>query len=172
VVYTPRTGYAGHDRFTYRATDSGGASKPVTAAITVQGTLAFALLGFDFNALGSYSQVTSMTASGVPVGTRIAASCRGDGCRLTAKPVTVTNTTACPRKEKRCRHKSRPHTKIADLTPGLRNTHFPVGSTLTVTMTKRGFIGKAYVFTMHPNRQPTWKASCLAPGSSVPGKGC
>jgi hypothetical protein len=172
VVYTPRTGYAGHDRFTYRATDSGGASKPVTAAITVQGTLAFALLGFDFNALGSYSQVTSMTASGVPVGTRIAASCRGDGCRLTAKPVTVTNTTACPRKEKRCRHKSRPHTKIADLTPGLRNTHFPVGSTLTVTMTKRGFIGKAYVFTLHPNRQPTWKASCLAPGSSVPGKGC
>jgi hypothetical protein len=39
-------------------------------------------------------------------------------------------------------------------------------------VSQRGFIGKAYVFTMRSNRQPTWKASCLAPGSSVPGKGC
>ena len=172
VVYTPRAGYAGHDRFTYRATDSGGASKPATAAITIQGSLAFALLGWNFNPLGSYSRVTSMTASGVPVGTKIAASCRGHGCRVSAPPITVTNTTTCPKKQPRCRHKSRPHTRSVDLTPELRNTHLPVGSNLTVTLTKRGFIGKAYVFTMRPDRQPAWKASCLAPGSSVPGKGC
>ena len=77
-----------------------------------------------------------------------------------------------PEKQPLCRHKSRPHTRSVDLTPELRNTHLPVGSNLTVTLTKRGFIGKAYVFTMRPDRQPAWKASCLAPGSSVPGKGC
>lgn len=175
LVYTPRAGYSGRDRFTYRATDSGGASKAATAAITIprpQGSLAFALLGWNFNALSGYSQVMSMTASGLPVGTKIVASCRGHGCRVNVPPVTVTNTTTCPRKQPRCRHKSRPHTHSVDLTPGLRSIHFPVGSLLTVTMTKRGFIGKAYIFTMQSNRQPAWKASCLAPSSSVPGKGC
>jgi hypothetical protein len=172
VVYTPHPGYAGRDQFTYRATDSGGASKPATAAITVRGSLAFALLGWNFDPLASYSEVTSMTASGVPVGTKIAASCQGHGCRVNAPPVTVTNTTTCPKNQPRCRHKSRPHTRSADLTPELRGTHLPVGSRLTVALTKRGFIGKAYVFTIRPNRQPTWKASCLAPGSLLPGKGC
>jgi hypothetical protein len=175
VRYTPRAGFHGGDRFSYTATDPGGTSKRATAAITVPkpgGTLAFALLGWNFNPLSNYSQVESMTASGVPVGTRIAASCAGHGCRLRIAPVDVTNATTCPSKQHRCKRKARPNTHSVDLTPKLRGVHFPVGSNLTVTLTKRGFIGKAYVFTMRANRLPAWKASCLAPGSLVPGKGC
>lgn len=175
VRYTPRAGYHGQDHFTYTATDPGGRSRPATATITVPkpgGTLAFALLGWNFNGLSSYSQVTSMTASGLPVGAQIAASCRGHGCHLNMAPVHVTSSTTCPSKQNRCKKKSRPHTHSVDLTARLRGTNFPVGSTLTVTLTKRGFIGKAYIFTMRASRQPAWRATCLAPGSLAPGKGC
>lgn len=113
-----------------------------------------------------------MTASGVPVGARIAASCQGHGCRLKLAPIDVTNTTKCPSKQPKCKRKSRPNTRSVDLTPELRAIHFPVGSILTVTLTKRGFVGKAYIFNMRANRQPAWRATCLAPGSLVPGKGC
>jgi len=175
VLYTPRAGFNGHDHFSYTATDSGGTSKRATATITVPkpgGTLAFALLGWSFNPLSSSSQVGSLTATGVPVGTHIAASCAGHGCHLRFAPVEVTSTTTCHSKHHRCKRASRPDTRSIDLTPKLRSVHFPVGSNLTVTFTKRGFIGKAYVFTMRANRQPAWRAACLAPGSLVPGKGC
>lgn len=175
VRYTPRTGFHGADHFTYTATDSGGTSKRATATITVPkpgGTLAFALLGWTFNPFGSFSQVGSMTATGVPAGTRIGASCAGHGCHFKLAPIIVTSTTTCPSKQHRCKRKSRPNTHSVDLTPRLRGVHFPVGSNLIVTITKRGFIGKAYIFSMRASRQPAWRATCLAPGSLVPGKGC
>jgi hypothetical protein len=175
VRYTPRAGFNGRDHFSYTASDPGGTSRRATATITVPkpgGTLAFALLGWDFNPFSTYSQVSSLTGSGMPVGTRIAASCAGHGCHLSFAPVTVTSNTTCPSKQHRCKPKSRPNTRSVDLTPKLRSVHFPVGSNLTVTLTKRGFIGKAYIFTMRANRQPGWRAACLAPGSLVPGKGC
>jgi hypothetical protein len=174
VRFTPSVGFHGNDHFTYTASDSGGTSKRATATITVPkpgGTLAFVFLGWSFNPLGGFTQVTSMTASGVPVGTRIAASCAGHGCHLRLPPITVTSSTTC-RSKKRCKRTSRPNTRGADLTPKLRPVHFPVGSSLTVTFTKRGFIGKAYIFTMRPNRDPAKRATCLAPGSLVPGKNC
>jgi hypothetical protein len=87
-------------------------------------------------------------------------------------PITVTSTTTCPSK-KRCKRKSaRPNTHGADLTPKLRAVHFPVGSSLTVTFTQRGFIGKVYIFRIRANHQPGKRVTCLAPGSLVPGKGC
>jgi hypothetical protein len=175
VRYTPRAGYNGRDRFTYTATDPGGTSNRGTATIIVPrpaGTLAFALLSWSFNPSGNSAQVTSMTASGVPVGTKIIATCQGHGCRLKASPLTVTSATTCHSKQHRCKHKSGPNARSVDLTSALRSARFPVGSRLTVSFTKRGFIGKAYIFTMQSNRQPAWKATCLAPGSLVPGKGC
>jgi hypothetical protein len=132
----------------------------------------FALLGWNFDAFRGYSKVLSMTASAVPVGTEIIASCQGHGCRLKARPVTVTNNTQCKSKQHRCRRKSRPNAHSVDLTRMLSRTHFPVGSHLTVSLTKRGFIGKVYIFNMRAGKQPRWRATCLAPGSQVPGRGC
>ena len=175
VLYTARPGYHGTDRFIYRATDPGGPSRPASATITIpkpRGTLAFALLGWNFDASGTYSRVLSMTASSVPVGATIRASCHGHGCRLPGRPVTVTNSTHCKRKRHRCTTKTRPQTRGVDLTPLLSHTHFPVGSHLTISLTKRAFIGKVYLFTMRAGRQPAWRSACLAPGSTIPGRGC
>ena len=175
VRYTPHIGYHGRDRFTYTATNAGGRSRRATATITVpkpQGSLAFAFLAWNFSGLSTGTQVLTMTGTGLFPGTRIAASCHGHGCRLNMAPVVITSTTTCPRQQHRCKHKTRPHTRSVDLTPRLRGTRFPVGSRLVITLTKPGFIGKVYTFTMRANRQPASRATCLAPGSLVPGKGC
>ena len=87
------------------------------------------------------------------------------------RPVTVINSTRCKNKQHRCKTKSRPHSQRRSDTPAQPRS-LPVGSRLTVSLTKRGFIGKAYIFTMRAGKQPAWHATCLAPGSTIPGRGC
>ncbi len=43
---------------------------------------------------------------------------------------------------------------------------------VTVTMTERNVIGKAFVFTIRSARRPKAVIGCLAPGATVPGRGC
>jgi hypothetical protein len=43
---------------------------------------------------------------------------------------------------------------------------------LTVAMSQRNMIGKTWVFTTRRGRHPKLVISCLAPASSIPGRGC
>jgi hypothetical protein len=175
LVYVSRIGYSGLDRFTYNATDSSGASNTATATITVRkplGTLAFALLGWQFDPHAGYTRVISMDASNLPVGARILIGCVNRICSLRTRSVTVSARTHCKSRTKRCRSKQRPHTRAVDLSPLVRNLHLKVGSRLQVSFQKRSYVGKVYLFTVRASKQPSWVATCLAPGSSVPGRGC
>ena len=175
LVYVSRVGYHGSDHVTYAASDSGGRSNAATATITVPkplGTLAFALLGWNFNWSHSYSTVQSMVASDAPIGTKLEMACKGRRCRIRQRTVTITTNSRCKRKGKLCSRKHHPHTGSADLARVLRNVRFPVGTSLNVAFAKRGYIGKIYIFKFRAGKQPSWTATCLAPGSSVPGRGC
>lgn len=47
-----------------------------------------------------------------------------------------------------------------------------VARLLVVNMSQGNMIGKTWAFTMRSGRDPKVVISCLAPGSSVPGRGC
>jgi Big-like domain-containing protein/FG-GAP repeat protein len=175
VDYVSNLGFHGTDQFTYVATDSGGRSNAAHASITIPkpiGTLAFGLLGWTFQPSATFSTVQSMTASNLPIGTRILVSCKGHRCRMRAVSVTVTSPAHCKRGVRGCSSHPKRAPGGIDLSPRLRGRRLPAGSQLFVRFVKPGFVGKVYVFKIRPAQQPSWKATCLAPGSLVPGRGC
>jgi hypothetical protein len=174
LVYVSRLGYHGSDRFTYRATDASGASNTATSTIAVPtplGNLAYSLLGWKFTALRAYTKVLSMIGTDVPLGTKIMISCQGRGCPFTSRTVTA-SASGCKHQQARCRRNNGTQTRSVDLTPQLRRSRFVGGTGLTVSFIKTGFVGKVYIFQMRPAKSPTWSATCLAPGSLTPGRGC
>ena len=174
LVYVSRLGYHGTDHFSYRAIDSGGASNTATAMITVPkplGTLAFALLGWAFDPLRTYSKVSSMTGSDLPIGTNVIIACTRHGCRFKPRKTTVT-ALGCKRRRAHCRREHGVLTRPLDLTSHFRGLRLPAGADLTVDFVKTGFVGKVYIFHVRAGKQPTWGATCLAPGSLKPGRGC
>jgi Bacterial Ig domain/FG-GAP repeat len=173
LVYVSRLGYHGTDHFTYRASDAGGASRPAVATITVPkplGTLAFSLLGWFFNPAHAYSTISSMTGSDLPVGTKVSITCHGGRCRFKPHSATVRAGSQCKRKHPQCTAKT--GTRSIDLTPLVRHSRYPAGAGLTVSFTKPGYVGKVWIFHIRPGRLPMWRATCLAPGSLTPGRGC
>jgi len=45
------------------------------------------------------------------------------------------------------------------------------GAHLTVSVTKANTVGGVWLFTIRSGKGPSHRVSCLAPGSSKPGKG-
>jgi Bacterial Ig domain/FG-GAP repeat len=174
LVYLSRLGYHGTDHFRYRAIDSGGASNTATSTITVPkplGTLAFALLGWTFEPLRTYSKVTSMTGSDLPIGTNVIIACGRHRCRFKPRKTAV-KAVGCKQKQAHCRRKHGVLTRALDLTAHFHGLRLPLGGDLTVSFVKTGFVGKVYIFHVRSGKQPTWQATCLAPGSLKPGRGC
>jgi hypothetical protein len=175
LVYVSATGYHGSDQFSYDAVDAGGASNLATAAINVLkpiGTLAFATLVWTFHPFATYSEVVSMTGSDLPIGSRIILSCHGRGCKFRQRTVTVTRASRCRRTNKHCRPNQSELTRSVDLSAVFTGNRFPAGSVLTVRFVEAQFVGKAFVFRIRSNHQPSVAVTCLAPGSLVPGQGC
>ena len=83
---------------------------------------------------------------------------------------TVSAASSCTRRQSHCTPKR--GTRSIDLTLSGRHARFSVGSSLTVSFTKAGYIGMVWVFHIRSGRLPTWRAVCLAPGSVTPGRGC
>ena len=112
-----------------------------------------------------------MTASHLPIGTSVILACSRRGCRYAKHTVRVTAAAAC-RREHKCLRGPSGQLRTVDLMSALKGWRFPVGATLTVSLVKTGFIGKIYTFTIQADRPPTSSATCLAPGSRLPGVGC
>jgi hypothetical protein len=58
------------------------------------------------------------------------------------------------------------------LTSLFKGHHLSVGATISVRIVRSGWIGKVFVFTTRSGQTPRVQISCLAPGSTTPGKGC
>jgi hypothetical protein len=58
------------------------------------------------------------------------------------------------------------------LTQLFAGRHLGVGTLVSVSIAKPGWIGKSFVFTTRSAATPRIKVACLAPGSNRPGRGC
>lgn len=170
VTYTPRPGFSGADRFTYRAWDAGGPSNVATAAVTVLPPLTRvnSTMTWSFQQYHTYATVLSLSVHQLPAGARVDVSCHGKGC-----PRAYAITAAAQRKRCRGRHcqaKSEQPTHDIALTKPFRGRHLAYGARIVVEIVKAGWVGKIYIFKIRSGIQP--EIGCLAPGAIRPGQGC
>jgi hypothetical protein len=126
------------------------------------------MMQWTFRYAPSYTQVVALGVENPAVASTIATRCSGRGCPFKIHRITV-------RELKRCRS----HTTGTCRAPHSVNlewefhTHkLGVGAQVTVAITRSRDVGKYYRFVIRRRRAPEVKISCLAPGSSTPGKDC
>lgn len=174
VTYTTRVGFSGTDRFTYRATDVGGASATATATIILPalGRIS-STMTWDFAPRSASTTVLGMLVKSLPRGAKVRISC-SKGCPITAQTASLAKQRVCTGKGKKRKCKLvAPKSGNLDLTRFVHNKRVKVGSQIIVAMIQPGSIGKEYVFRMVKSNQPSVKIQALAPGSTTaPCPGC
>jgi hypothetical protein len=129
-----------------------------------------ATMQWTFSSTLTYTTIRLLVVHQAPIGATITATCRGRGCPYTKRVNNVRRTTACkPTPAHRC---PTPRTAIVNLQPGFQNRNLRVATQVIVRITRPGWIGKYYLFTIRAGRAPSVRIDCLAPGGSRPGRGC
>lgn len=169
VQYTPSKGFVGTDTFSYSGASSGGAANTATVTIVVIGILD-PTMTWGFAPHKSYTTIASLVAKGVMNGAKLKISCSGGGCRWKS------HTSVPPTPKPKCKKGHpcpKPKQSTTDTLSGLfKGWHLRNKAKITVNIAKTGYIGKVFIFSFRPPRGPSSTISCLAPGSSTPGKGC
>jgi hypothetical protein len=161
---------AGIKRAALTGSDEAGNTAAIRCPYRVLGHISPSMF-WSFTSGASFTTVNSLVGDDVPVGARVRLLCRGSGCPRVTRTLQVSVHPAC--RTGRCNARGRrPGTSTIDLTPLLRGRHLRPATVLTVAMTARNAIGKAFVFTIRSGRDPKVVIGCLAPGSVVPGRGC
>jgi streptogramin lyase len=124
-----------------------------------------------------YTVVQSLVVHEVPKGGRVEVVCHGHGCpfahHLSATVARHHSHQTCNSHKKKCKAKKPPpQGPEVSLTRLFKGSHLRVGDTISVSIVKAGWVGKSFVFTTRSGKTPRVQVSCLAPGSSQPGKGC
>jgi hypothetical protein len=115
----------------------------------------------------TYTRVLSLVVNGASL-TTVLVECQGRGCPYTKRTAFVPTTRPCGKKHRRrC-----PTYGTLDLTPGLQKHRLSVGTKLSVAITRSGWIGKYYSFTVRGGRRPLIQITCLAPGGTAPTGSC
>jgi hypothetical protein len=143
---------------------SGKPATPQTVATTMRWTFSFA---------PTYSEVQSLTVSRPPGGGAITVVCTGHGCPFAQHRTAIRKAKSCPKAKAKAKTHCTPQVPptTLDLAPPFRGHHLVVGTRLVVRVTRPGWVGKYYLFTVHP-AGPVVKISCLAPGGTRPGVRC
>jgi hypothetical protein len=117
----------------------------------------------------SYTAVLALVVNGAS-GATVLVGCHGRGCPFATHATLVKNNTVrCVLKNGK---RTCPTTGKIDLAPAFRKHHLHVNSQITVMITRRGWIGKYYLFIVRARRGPHIQIACLPPGASRPGGGC
>jgi hypothetical protein len=127
-----------------------------------------ATMRWTFRYAPAYTQIAALSVQGPALGATIATRCTGKGCPFTVRHIKV-------RGLKRCRSNHGTHCRAprqVDLESQFKGRNLRVGSQVTVMISRDRDIGKYYRFVVRRRRAPSVKISCVAPGSSVPGKNC
>jgi Bacterial Ig-like domain (group 3)/Invasin, domain 3/Bacterial Ig-like domain (group 1) len=164
--------YAGDSNFSSSTSTTGkvtvGSGKAQTVATTMRWTFSFA---------PTYSEVKELMVSRPPAGGAVTVACTGHGCPFVIHRTEIRKSRACSKPKPKAKQHSAarctPHSPPAtlDLAPPFHGRRLVVGTRLVVRVTRPGWIGKYYLFVVHPVG-PTVKISCLAPGSTRPGVHC
>lgn len=174
VTYSARAAYSGTDRFTYDATDPGGASNTATATITIPAPKHLnPIMTWRFAVSARYTLVESLIIKGVPAGAKVELKCSGKHCPIKSSTTTVSHR-ACTNKAKkrRCRSGRTSHSGTISLTGRVSRRHFRVGARLIVSTVEPGAVGKQYTFRFRPARAPAIGIAFLSPGTTRPCRRC
>jgi hypothetical protein len=116
-----------------------------------------------------YTVVRSLIVHGVPKHGHVEISCSGQGCPFTRRHSATVARRRCRARTCTHHHLQGPTVSLAGLFKG---RHVSVGTRISVSVVNTGWVGRVFVFTVRTNGPPTFRASCLAPNSNRPGRGC
>jgi Bacterial Ig-like domain (group 3) len=122
---------------------------------------------WTFHLTTTYTQVLALVVNGAS-GATVTMNCHGRGCRSARYTTLVSKTVRCGQAQTgTC-----PARGSIDLAPRLLGRRLSLGAQITVAITRPGWIGKYYRFTVRTRRAPRVQIACLAPGAIRPGAGC
>jgi hypothetical protein len=172
VNYTPKKNYVGQDTFTYKGTAAGEDSSPATVTVTVPAPPKLGpTMTWSFGLFKRYTTVLSMGVNAILPGAKVVVVCSGKGCKHKSHTVSTPTSKRTCKKGKKCT-RTKLKSASVDLTRYFTGWHLGIGSHVTVSIVKSGYIGKVYIFGIRGPKDPSVKITCVAPGSNAPGKGC
>jgi Bacterial Ig-like domain (group 3) len=122
---------------------------------------------WSFYSTSRYTRVLTLVVNGAS-GATVTTSCQSAGCPFVRTATLVTKAKRCARLHART---CAAHGQL-DLASGFRGRRLAVGAQIAVAITRPGWIGKYYRFTIRARRPPRIQIGCLSPGSIRPGAGC
>jgi Bacterial Ig-like domain (group 3) len=150
----------------------GGSSAPAQPVNVIQPpprVLGFisSTMQWTFDSTSTYTKVLRLVVNGAS-GSTVTMSCHDRGCPFARKAMLVAKTRRCAQKPTH----TCPARGTIDLAPRFLNRRLSVGAQITVVITRPGWIGKYYQFTVRAGRPPHVQIACLAPGAIRPGFAC
>jgi hypothetical protein len=139
----------------------------IAGPVPVRGTVA-STMQWSFYSTRSYTRVLALSVKGASAATSVLVKCHGGGCPFATHVAVLAQ-------PKHCGRKGRPKCMsggTVKLGPAFNTHHLHVGTTITVSIRRPGWIGKYYAFLIRRSQSPRVQISCLAPGSTRPGAGC
>jgi Big-like domain-containing protein/invasin-like protein len=125
-------------------------------------------LQWTFRYAKAYTTLLTFVANGVPTGASVRINCTGGGCPFSQRVQTLAKTKRCqPVGKGQCAAPGQ-----MNLAPPFQKHRLRVGTRISVRITRRGWVGKSYSFTIRSGRGPRVQIGCLAPGATRPGVGC
>lgn len=127
---------------------------------------------WNFSWTRRYTTVGSLVVRDVPPGGIVEVTCRGRGCAFVRwRSNAVAPRSAC--KHRRCQMAgpTPTHGKV-DLAELFKGRRLMVGARVIVTISKAGWIGKSFVFTVRTDRPPRVQITCLGSGPNNSTGGC
>jgi hypothetical protein len=143
---------------------SGSATTAHKLAVVVAKPTGFvsSLMTWTFQFKPHYTQVRTLSVTGIQPGLTISVGCSGSGCPK--HPYLHTVKRASCSKHRVC--------KNVNLARRFTHRKLGPGAKLTVRLTHPGWLGKYYAFVVRPGREPKIDTACLAVGQAKPGAGC
>jgi hypothetical protein len=165
---------AGNKTVTLTGFDNAGNSTTVQCPYVVLTPRIGARLSWGSTEFSAFTVLTELIVAQAPSGAQIAIRCEGHGCTFARHTVGVATTRlVCNRHHKHCKREPAPALNNVDILSPLRGRHLAVGTKLTVSLTKQQMVGEAWTLKIRPARAPLETGpTCLAPGSTKPGRGC
>ena len=119
----------------------------------------------------SAATVRQLIAARVPDAAVVNVICKGSGCPFSsAVRVTGQECHGKPCQAGVGKRYRRP--RSVDLTTLFAGAALVPGDRLMVSVTERNRVGWVFLLTVRSNKKPSYQVTCLAPGSTTPGRGC
>jgi hypothetical protein len=146
------------------------ASPPQAASVRARARIT-STMRWTFFFTPTYTRVLALLVQGA-AHTRVLVTCHAKGCPFIRRVREVNRHTVCTRRVHGHCRQTRTSGGTLDLAPAFGSRRLAVGTRIAVAITRPGWVGKYYGFTIRPGRRPRIQISCLPPGATRPGKGC